>query len=96
MTGVQTCALPIYIQGGDGDPGMRFTTAIGFSGRGANSRLGSGGQSVIASNTSIAGLVGEGFGAGGSGAYFNRSSGTPGAQSGGAGLAGVIIIHEFR
>jgi len=86
----------VNITGSEGSPGIRFSGTIGFSGEGGDSQLGKGGKSVIISNSSIAGVAASGYGAGGSGAFFLRTSGTPAAQTGGSGTAGVVIIHEFK
>lgn len=70
--------------------GMSYGTtafATGFPGAGGNSQYGAGGQPPISNG---AGNAGTGYGAGGSG---NKNQGSTAA--GGAGTAGIVIIHEY-
>ena len=84
----------INSSGAPGLPGMRApgtaaTAANTFhSGGGGSSALGSGG---VGSGTAANGAAGAGYGGGGAGGLSN----TTGANNGGIGAAGVVIIEEF-
>jgi hypothetical protein len=90
----------INLPGIDGMAGFAAaaaTSALGqvviVGGQGANSPVGVGGLSPILTITgSTAGSLGSGFGAGGSGAVYN---GTTGSAPGGGGSPGIVIITEF-
>lgn len=79
----------INIGGQDGFPKIRFTGVAGTSGGGGNSQMGKGGQPV---DINLGGQTGFGYGAGGSG---GQSSAAGGAQTGGAGTQGVVIVYEY-
>lgn len=77
--------------GSPGHPGWANTANVqGVTGMGASSIYGAGGINAATGN--IAGSNGLGFGAGASGA-FNLAS--QAARAGGAGSAGIILIHEY-
>lgn len=61
----------------------------GVSGKGGNSFFGEGAKPQAING--VAGLVGVGYGAGGSAAIGNGSM-----WNGGAGTAGIVIIHEYK
>ena len=64
--------------------------SIGYSGQGANGKLGRGGPPQ---NTATTGAAGTGFGAGGGGAISFASQAV--ASAGGNGSPGIVIIEEY-
>lgn len=85
----------VTIAGTPGNTGYscNIVTVAAFSGSGGSGPFGAGGRSVVRFGTGVvAGVAGNGYGAGGGGAVeFNASSGV----AGGAGAAGLVIITEF-
>jgi hypothetical protein len=83
----------IQVQGGSGENSWG-DALLGQSGRGADSKYGSGGygRTTGAGSQSMAGIAGSGYGSGGSGAL--TTSGGAGA-AGGAGAPGVVIVTEY-
>ena len=76
--------------GSGGFGGIRLSANASLSGNGASSQFGAGGLGVSSANS--AGGIGKGFGAGGGGACNVGNS----SQAGGVGLAGIIIIDEYK
>ncbi len=75
----------LNISGGHGESGMPGEN----SGRGGDSFLGRGGQSLIADGS---GQTGTGYGSGGSGA---KGDGSNSAAGGGNGAPGIVIVTEY-
>ena len=76
---------------GQGSSGGIATSAVGciVSGVGGNSNFGAGGPIP---NSGSTGIASASYGAGGSGAYQSPSGG---ALAGGAGMSGLVIVHEY-
>jgi hypothetical protein len=85
----------INIAGEPGDWSMYHPAPTARSGKGANSRFGSGGVATGGSvgGGNYVGTAAAGYGAGGSGAAANS---TGGGIAGGQGAAGIVVITEFR
>lgn len=81
----------VNINGQNGNIGFGFNTTQLLAGAGGASVLGHGGVVYVATTTT-GGVAGTGYGAGGSGS-ITASSG--GAQIGGAGSQGVVIVTEY-
>jgi hypothetical protein len=85
----------INIAGEPGDWSMYHPAPTARSGKGANSRFGSGGTAVGGSvgGGSYTGTAATGFGSGGGGA---AATSTGGGISGGQGADGIVVITEWR
>lgn len=75
--------------GAPGAVGIRLSGLLGGSGAGGSCLFGAGGNGL---NAAGAGVVGVGYGAGGSGGCVLNNSA---AVAGGAGLAGCIVVEEY-
>jgi hypothetical protein len=85
----------ISSQGACGFAGIILSANISTSGFGANSQFGSGGPSVQVSSATFAnGVVGVGFGSGGSGSCSGTNVGA--TLSGAAGRQGLLIAYEYN
>ncbi len=76
-------------KGEDSHYGVCLNSSAGASGKGADSKFGSGGIAHV--NTSSNGSAATGYGAGGSGGFANGSD----SRTGGAGAPGTIVVFEF-
>ena len=79
----------INSQGWPGDASLRLTSTVSNGGSGGSSPYGGGGLGPATAST---GVAGGGFGGGGSGGVVEGGSG---AEVGGAGSQGMILIREF-
>lgn len=78
----------VRLENQDGENGYSLSNDR-FSGRGANTPFGTGGQSVIVTGADTNGIAGKGYGTGGSGAVNEIGGSTP---AGGSGANGLVII----
>ncbi len=90
----------VNIPGNSGSNGVIYVNSsspAACSGIGGSGPLGQGGVSPYIVNLSKAGNSGTGYGSGGSGAISTwTSGGNNGAQAGGNGTSGVIIVYEYK
>jgi len=83
--------------GGNGIILVNSATPATNAGAGGSSHFGAGGAAPYVINNGISGNSATGYGAGGSGANSTwQSGGNNGAQPGGNGSPGVIIIYEYK
>lgn len=84
----------INVDGNNGNMSMRISASRGAGGGGGSSPYGRGGADTNGTGTSqnVTGFAAQGNGAGGGG---GSNTGTQSAVLGGAGTAGIIIVHEY-
>lgn len=80
----------INVPGAPAAIAIAISATVGFGGGGAQTIYGAGG--TVNQYSATAGAAGTGFGSGGAGAAIGASTA---AQTGGAGKAGICIVHEF-
>jgi hypothetical protein len=86
--GTPSGTASVQSAGNPGDPGIVFSSTIGWSGKGGSGPFGGGGPSRTNANT--AGNAATGYGAGGGGALGGSA-----AQVGGLGYQGAVLITEY-
>jgi len=87
-------AVMIAAPGWTGKPGVIYSSAVVFTGQGADTIYGQGGNSsgTSAVNLRLDGLNANGFGAGGSGGVATAGAA---ATKGGNGSSGIVLVYEY-
>lgn len=89
---ISTGGSIVNSQGSPGGQGIVVATSFGYGGGGGGSYFGGGANPQGGTGSSAPGVAAVSKGAGGSGG-FTAASGS--AQVGGAGAAGIVIVHEY-